>query len=405
MSTASHSVLPLSLPGATSRRLSNGLNIAQGRPSLGKRENLRTQDKSYRNATTIDMLIDNVLVEIFDFCRLGEEEAHIQLEYSSRTVWKWHLLVHVCRRWRQIIFASPRRLHLEIFCTDGTPVRSNLGVWPAIPIVIQYGLQDVISVRHYDEDNVIAALEHPDRVCHVGLQITRSQLGRIVTVMQEPFPVLRCLSISSEDEDVPDIPSGFLAGSAPCLQEIKLSGVPFPSLPTLLLSASDLVELNLCNIPETGYISPEVMVATLSTLPKLKILEIGLSPDPPPDQLLLPPITRTVLPVLNALDLSGVYESVEDFLARIDTPQLNAIEILYSDQVVDFEVPQLSDFINRSENLKRTLSRHCQIMVEGSSIDFCIGGATAGDEDEPWDHDTGIYVCLLCRWMVRQILH
>ncbi|KAH8981708.1 hypothetical protein EDB92DRAFT_170656 [Lactarius akahatsu] len=178
MSTASQSVRPLSLPndlspGATSHCPCNGVNIAQDR--LKERENPRTQGKCYRNATTINTLTDNVLVEIFDFCRLGED--HVQLEYSSRTVWKWNLLVHVCRRWRQIIFASPRRLHLENLCTNGTPVGNDLGIWPDIPIVMRYGIRDTIPFD--DEDNVIAALEHPDRLCRIGLHMTGSgsQLG------------------------------------------------------------------------------------------------------------------------------------------------------------------------------------------------------------------------------------
>ncbi|KAN0109365.1 hypothetical protein V8E52_009337 [Russula decolorans] len=38
-------------------------------------------------------------------------------------------------------------------------------------------------------------------------------------------------------------------------------GIPFPGLPKLLLSATHLVQLWLANIPHSGYISPEAMVA------------------------------------------------------------------------------------------------------------------------------------------------
>ncbi|KAH9169989.1 hypothetical protein EDB89DRAFT_2072467 [Lactarius sanguifluus] len=401
MSTASQNVLPLSLPGATSHRPSNGLNIAQDRPSLQKRKNLRTQGKCYGNATMINALTDNALVEIFDFCR----KDHIQC--SSRPVWKWHLLVHVCRRWRQIIFASPRRLHLEILCTDGTPVRKNLGVWPAIPIVIQYNLYDWDATTPDDEDNVIAALEHPDRVCRVRLHVTGSQLRRIATVMQTPFPVLTCLSISSEDANVPLIPSGFLAGSAPCLREIEFTSVPFPALPTIRLSVSGLVELRLCNIPKTNYISPEVMVALLAAFPQLQTLHIGfLSPDFPRNRILLPPTTRTVLPALN--HFSCVCDYLEDFVARIDAPQLRSVEIYYLDHQVllNFEFKQLSEFINRSENLKRTLSGHCQIIVDDieDAVNCYIGG-TIGDKVERRGPKTGIYIYLQCDWMEQRILH
>ncbi|KAH9169987.1 hypothetical protein EDB89DRAFT_2244339 [Lactarius sanguifluus] len=349
------------------------------------------------------MLTDNVLVEIFDFCRKDHDQC------PSGHVWKWHLLVHVCRRWRQIIFASPRRLHLEILCTDGTPVRKNLGIWPAIPIVMQYGLQDWDTITFDDEDNIIAALEHPDRICRARLYVTESQLGRITAVMQEPFPVLTCLSLYiciSEDENVPVgvIPSGFLAGSAPRLQEIELDGIPFPALPTLLLSASDLVTLRLCDTPTIGYISPEVMVAHLAALPKLKLLDIEFKSDSLPGRTLLPLMTRTVLPALKH-SVFCVCEYSEDFLARIDAPQLCCIEIYYVDEaVVDFAVPQLTDFINRSENLKRTLSKHCQIIVDDIEgiVDLYIGGPT--DNVTCLQPETGICVYFLCNGMDRKFL-
>ncbi|KAH9169996.1 hypothetical protein EDB89DRAFT_1368048 [Lactarius sanguifluus] len=376
--SACRSVRPLSLPNdlspGTSHRPYNGLNIVQGH--LKEQENLRTQG---RNATTVNMLTDNVLVEIFDFCQKDHDRC------LSGPVWKWHLLVHVCRRWRQIIFASPRRLHLEILCTDGTPVRKNLGIWLDIPIVMRYGLYGGDTIAPDDEDNVIAALEHPDRVCRIGLHMTGSQLGRTTAAMQGPFPVLTRLSISSEDENVPVITSSFLAGSAPRLQEIELSGVPFPALPTLLLSVSDLVTLRICDTPKIGYISPEVMVTHLAALPRLKLLEIEfLQPDSLPDRMLLLPMTRTVLPALEHFVFSCFCEYLEDFVARIDAPQFRSIEIYYWDQAPldsGFKVLQLSEFINRSENLKRTLSGHFQINVEESdAVGCCIGSAT-GDED------------------------
>ena len=67
--------------------------------------------------------------------------------------------------------------------------------------------------------------------------------GKVVTVMQEPFPVLTYLRIWSWGESAPVLPGGFLGGSAPCLQTISLQGIAFPALRTLILSANDLVKL------------------------------------------------------------------------------------------------------------------------------------------------------------------
>src|SRR6266702_1574931 len=219
-------------------------------------------------------------------------------DYTRCTVWKWHLLVRVCQRWRQIAFASPHRLNLQILCTYRTPVRKNLGIWSALSIVVDYAYSGR-GITTSDEDNVIAALEHSDRVCYLVLNITGSQLGNMVTVMQEPFTVLTHLSIFSGDGNASVLPAGFLGGSAPCLQTIHLRGIPFPTLPTVLLSANDLITLKLHAIPSTGYISPEAMVASLAALPRLETLIIEFqSATPRPDRIRPPPVTRTGLTAL-----------------------------------------------------------------------------------------------------------
>ena len=118
--------------------------------------------KRHGYAMTIDMLPCNVLLDIF----------HLDISSSGYNPWGWLRLVHVCRRWRQIILASPQRLNLRIFCKTGTPVRKNLGIWPAIPTCIYYG-----DISSDDEDNIMAALEHPDRLSDVRfVNIAGSQL-------------------------------------------------------------------------------------------------------------------------------------------------------------------------------------------------------------------------------------
>jgi hypothetical protein len=74
----------------------------------------------------------------------------------------WTLPAHVCQSWRQVIFESPHHLNLQIHCTHGTPVKKHLGIWPAFPIVINYYR---VKARPRDQDNILSALGHPDRVC------------------------------------------------------------------------------------------------------------------------------------------------------------------------------------------------------------------------------------------------
>jgi len=54
------------------------------------------------------MLHDDVLLEIFNFY------VHINYPTWDTPRNTWHALVHVCRRWRYIVFASPRRLNLRL---------------------------------------------------------------------------------------------------------------------------------------------------------------------------------------------------------------------------------------------------------------------------------------------------
>jgi hypothetical protein len=273
------------------------------------------------------MLPENVLLEIFDFYR----------NYSDNRLWKWHLLVHVCRRWRQIVFSSPVRLNLRILCTSRISVEESLSIWPTVPIDIEYSYSGG-EIGPRGHDNVIAALKHPDRVCDVSLRIKGPQfkLGQVVTVMKEPFPVLTRLYIRSDDSNVPALPEDFLGRSAPRLREFTLSGIPYPALPALLPSASNLVTLGLQRIPRTGYISPRAMVTCLAALPRLDNLDIQFQSSITPPERIPPPITRILLPALTSFEFKGTSEYLEDLVTQIDSPQLDRILIVYLPQLVDF---------------------------------------------------------------------
>jgi hypothetical protein len=227
---------------------------------------------------TISALPDDVLLEIFVYvvCQtrtwsLPEGPKHFEDG--------WRMLVHVCKRWRSVVFSSPRRLNLRLLCTNRRPVTKLLNIWPPLPIYI-FACNDAAPMLPLTGvTNIVAALKQHDRVCEISIySVPSSVLGSSVT--KEPFPVLKKLSLSSlsNDERSPALPDSFLGGSAPRLQTLYLAGIPFPGLGKLLLSTTDLVSLSLHDIPHSGYISPEAMVASLSTLAKLEALELFLFP-------------------------------------------------------------------------------------------------------------------------------
>ena len=145
-------------------------------------------------------------------------------------------------------------------------------------------------------------------------------------------------------------------GTAPRLRALDLDDVPFPGLPKLLLSAIHLVNLDLSRIPPSGYVSPEVMATSLSSLTSLELLRLRFQhPRPRPAlesrRLPPPPLTRPILPSLTEIEFKGASEYLEDILARIDAPRLNELNIVFFNQII-FDLPQLFQFASRTPTLR-----------------------------------------------------
>ncbi|KAI0289335.1 hypothetical protein BC826DRAFT_612084 [Russula brevipes] len=303
-------------------------------------------DEQSQPWVTTDVLPDDVLLDIFDF--YVDEGLRVQA---------WHTLVHVCRRWRNLVFASPRRLDSQLLCKDRTPVRKLLGIWPAFPMQIHsFGSESPKCV-----DNIVAALEHPDRVLRIKLgNVRKSAMERFSAVMQVPFPELTHLDMWSYDE-LPVLPEAFLGGSIPRLRFLSLERISFPPVGRLLLSASHLTFLSLLYLPPSRYISPDAMAASLFSLTSLETLRLGFrSPQSRPDRPSLLPPTRVIVPVLASLSFSGSREYLEDLVARIDAPLLYHFDItFFLDPIFDltfflnftFDIPHFSHFLGRATEL------------------------------------------------------
>ena len=194
------------------------------------------------------MLPDDVLPKIFDFY-VNEDMCEDYKLVKERRMQEWITLVHVCRRWRNVVFYSPRRLNLRLVCTPKTPVRDTLDTWPPFPLIVRSGSwNDTSSVA---PDNTIAALDHNDRVCQINLSYlslasTELEFFTNSAAMQKPFLELTDLRlVTFRFGWEPILPDSFLGGTVPRLRLLDLHGVPFPGLPKLLLSATQLVHLSL----------------------------------------------------------------------------------------------------------------------------------------------------------------
>ena len=243
-----------------------------------------------------------------------------------------------------------------------------LDVWPAFPIIIlSYDGSLTGSV-----DNIIAALECTDRVCQITFMNVRNLDLDIFGTMQQSFPELTYLQLWSSDKTAAVVPDSFLGGSAPRLEFLALGSIPFPGLPKLLLSATHLVRLHLYGIPHSGYISPDGMVAALSTLTSLGSLWLRFeSPRSCPDQASRRPFpkTRSVLPVLTYFEFKGVTEYLDDLVACIDAPQLNGLSVVFSNDVI-FDTPQLVRFISHTPIPKTLKNVYITLKNGAASVRF-----------------------------------
>jgi hypothetical protein len=329
------------------------------------------------------VLPDDVLLEIFDFHADEDFEIPEKPRIEERIT-----LVHVCQRWRRVVFQSPRHLNLRLLCTHKTRARDTLDTWPPLPLIIRdsYG---VLNRRNGTSglNNTVAALEHNDCVCQIQLiNLTSSQMGYVTdsAAMQKPFPELTHLRLGMfvDVGSGPILPDSFMGGTAPRLRSLYLDDVPFPGLPKLLLSATHLADLDLINIPPSGYIPPEAMATRLSALTNLKSLRLQFryprprpaleSRRPPP-----PPLTRSILPNLTKIEFKGASEYMEEILARVDAPILNELHITFFNQII-FDTPQLLQFISRRPMLRAPEKGHIAFDSEAIIIRLSSGTSDYG---------------------------
>ena len=147
----------------------------------------------------------------------------------------------------------------------------------------------------------------------------------------------------------------------------------FPMLPTLLSSANNVVTLRLEGASAIGYVSPEALAIGLATLTRLETLHIGFTPSSHPDQTRRPQEMRAILAVLTSFKFRGDCEYLENFVFRIDVPQLNRVDIDFVPFfLIDFPVAGLVKFVNRSDSLQPTPLRLVKYRFQNVSASIVL---------------------------------
>jgi hypothetical protein len=127
------------------------------------------------------------LLKVFEF--YVDEDMDENFRPSvKQSIEEWIALAHVCRRWRSVVFQSPRRLNLRLICTRKTPASDTLDICPPLPLTIS-DIDDTDG-EPPETKNIDAALEHNDRVCQIQLvNLSSSQVDCVTNsaAMQKPW--------------------------------------------------------------------------------------------------------------------------------------------------------------------------------------------------------------------------
>jgi hypothetical protein len=267
----------------------------------------------------------------------------------------WYKLCHVCRRWRHLIYEHAFHLGIAIRCTNGAPRVDKLDHLPSLPLCVYYNCANA-TMTEQDELGIYHALRLHDRVRLLYLKVPPSILDKVLVLMDEHFPKLEHLYLSSTVKNsVPlslPLPKAFLA---PNLRHLTLPGISPPRRLRVLTSTVSLVTLNLNNIQTSSYFRPRLLVARLRSVPRLEELFIHFSipiPRPSTERELLgeqgAPVT---LPSLTYLRFRGVGTYLESLVAQIRAPLLVWLDITLFNQIA-FVLPHLTYLINITEAFK-----------------------------------------------------
>ncbi|KAI9512635.1 hypothetical protein F5148DRAFT_792284 [Russula earlei] len=203
-----------------------------------------------------------------------------------------------------------------------------------------------------DMDNVIAALEHSDRVCEIYLgDVPSPLLQQFAAVMQVPFPTLTSLELWTNTGSVLVLPNPLLGGYAPRLRTLRVDNLPIPVLRKLPLSSPDLVNLQLWKM---SYVEPQTIVNCLAALTRLETFDLTFYFPPSRHHRTRRrpiPLTRVILPNLTSLLFKGDSEYLEDLVGQLSMPLLDHLSVILHNQLI-FDMPQLPQFIRRTEKLK-----------------------------------------------------
>ena len=277
----------------------------------------------------------------------------------NRERW-WYRLVQVCRRWRYLVLDSAFYLRLSLVCARGTPVADMLANSPPLPLIIDH-LNEYHHITTKDEEGIILALQHRDRVRRIRLMNPIAILEKLIIALDGEFPILENLIIFQQRYFTPTVenntnlkfPETF---RAPHLRHLLLENFAILIESPLLTTMGNLVTLSLDQIQPSAYFHPNALLQRLSLIPRLEILGITFTTYYPSAdverQLLSTPImTRVALPNLHWLGFRGACAYLEALLPWVTVPLLEKFQVYFFNERT-YSIPHLQQLMSNAGNFR-----------------------------------------------------
>ncbi|KAI0271269.1 hypothetical protein BC834DRAFT_433897 [Gloeopeniophorella convolvens] len=293
-------------------------------------------------------LPEDVLVEIFGAYRLQDTTGWL-------CQMNWLTLVHVCRRWRQAIFRSSRRLNLQAHCTSGTRVESIATHFSHLPLVLHYpGRKPQARWNPQDEDCVRFAL-NSGRAHTVDLQIDDLVAPHALEGLSRHAPILENLRIDFPDGTKLKIPSDLFGDKLAPLHSLSLCGVALPAQLPFLHRIPTLTSLSLERISLPTRTILHNLIDSMGDMPSLNSLSIGFLHASSRDAYDTVderrqqdrPRMQVPLPSLRELKFHGVRQYLEELSSRVLAPLLTTLDVTLYNQLT-LTVPHFAKFLHRT---------------------------------------------------------
>jgi hypothetical protein len=240
---------------------------------------------------------------------------------------------------------------------------------PSVPLSIDH-FDEYQYPTAKDEEGVILALQHRDRVRRIRLLEPIPTLQKLIIALDGEFPILEFLLIQHQRYHKPEIqdttslnlPETF---RAPHLRHLVLKNFAIPIESPLLTSMGHLVTLSLIGIPSSAYFHPNALLQLLSLMHQLETLGIDFNcyvPSRGAERQLLhtPNMARVTLPNLRWFGFRGTSIYLEAFLPWFVTPLLKKLQVYFFSQMI-YSVPHLREFMSTAGNL----------LLKTAAFNFC----------------------------------